>query len=383
DTSDIEVFVRAIDNDDAVDPSPAYLLVPIKNTAPVAIFDTIQPIPDTTFVVTTFFLDVTDLDGNDNLDSIFFKVNNSPWYALPPNTNTLTLAPQDPTVSGSAMADVFTGPEASLQPDPISDLLLDGDNQVFLKAKDIAGSESEVDTSEFFFVKRKTSDLLLVSANASTNPAPSTVIDPALQNINVDFDRIDLRVNGGLNVPTLWTPTFSFFINYYDQIFWYGDASNEALSLLENAAGAVQAYLSQGGKMLINMSFPNSFENESVVLEFTPVDSLSTSTGSVRLPTDSLVYPVGNSALNYDTLKASVFVGAATPFYVKSTAETMFDAQLFISGWVGPSSVIAKTTNGSGQTNLVFCSVELQQLNGNPAGLETFLNQVLLNEFNW
>ena len=38
DTADIELYVRAIDNENAKDPSPDYLRIPIKNTAPTIEF---------------------------------------------------------------------------------------------------------------------------------------------------------------------------------------------------------------------------------------------------------------------------------------------------------------------------------------------------------
>ncbi|HMU36549.1 MAG TPA: hypothetical protein PKA04_06975, partial [Marmoricola sp.] len=86
----------------------------------------------------------------------------------------------------------------------------------------------------------------------------------------------------------------------------------------------------------------------------------------------------------YDSLEASVFLGRATPMYVKSTAEIMYTGDFTISGgWVGPDNVIARSINGSGHTNLVLASVELHVLFGQPTNLQNFFNQVLLNEFNW
>ena len=383
DTTDIDFYVRAIDNDGDVDESPAYLSVPIKNSSPVAIFDTIQTLPDTGYIVVTAFLDVNDLDGIDNLDSVFLRLNNGPWYPLSPDVNTVTLVPSDPAANGSISSNIYTGAAADLLPNQIPGLQLNGDNTFYLKARDIAGAESEIDTSTVVFIKNKTSDLLLIGGHSGgSSPTPLEVFTTALSTTSPNFDHIDLRINGGINIPTLWTPTFSFFINFYEQIFWYGDASEEGLNVLEGAAGAIQSYLSQDGKILINTSFPSTFDNESVVQEFTPVDSLSSSIGSVRLPTDSLVMPEPAFS-NYDSLEASVFVGRATPFYVKSSAEVMFTAQLFTSNWVGPNTVAARTTNGDGNTNLVFISIELHQLNGRPAALENFFNQVLQNEFNW
>lgn len=385
DTADVSFYVRSIDNDGALDPTPAFLNVPIKNTPPTAIFDSLQPIPDTAFIVATLFLDVNDADGSDNLDSSFIRVNNGPWYSLAPTVTTVTLVPQDPTATGATDSDVYTGAAADLQSASISGLNLGGDNTVYLRARDIAGSESEIDTSKIFFVKNKTADVLVVDAHpGGSTPTPEDVYDVALANAIPNRDVIDLRSNGGANVPALWTPTFSFFVNFYDEVFWYSDASAEGVGLLESAAGAIQDFLSQDGKILISTSFPSTYDNTSVIQEYTPMDSISTAPGSVRIPTDSLLMPLGGFAGDYDSLQASVFIGRATPIYVKSIADTMFNAQLFTAGgWTGPSSVGARTRNAGGNTNMVFMSVELHQFNGRPAALEQFFNEVLLNEFNW
>jgi hypothetical protein len=385
DTTDINFYVRAIDNEDAEDPTPAHLLVPIKNSPPTALFDSVQTLPDTSFIVTTLFLDIDDLDGEDNLDSIFIKFNGGAWFPLGKSVRTLTVVPDDAAASGAVNARLYDGPAATLIPGTLSGLVLEGDNVVYLKARDIAGSESVVDTSKTLFIKRKGSDLLVVDAHpGGTFPSPEEVYAQTLDLVEPNADRIDLRVNGGINVPRLWSPTFSKFINFYPRIFWYGDGSDLGLGLLEDASGAIQGYLNQGGKILINCSFPSSFDNNSVLQEYTPLDSISTSVGSARLPTGNLVVPTQAFATNYDTLEASEFVGRATPMYVKSTADTMYTGNFTITGgWVGPNAVAARSRNSQGNTDLVLVTVELHQLFGRQAALEQFFNQVLLNEFNW
>jgi hypothetical protein len=385
DTTDIDFYVRAIDNEDGVDASPAYLKIPIKNTAPTAFFDSVLALPDTSFIATTMFLDVKDLDGTENIDSIYLKVNAGPWFALAPTINTITILPDDPTASGAVSAKIYQGSAATLVPGTLTGLNLGGDNTFYLRATDIAGSESAIDTSQVVFVKRKSSDLLVIDAHpGGSSPSPEQVYAQTLDLVEPGADRIDLRINGGVNVPRLWSPTFSAFIGYYDRIFWYSDGSDAGLTLLEDASGAIQNYLNEGGKILINCSFPSSFDNTSVLQEYTPLDSVSTSVGSARLPTGNLVEPIGPFAANYDTLKASVFLGRATPMYVKATAETMYDGNFTTTGgWVGPSAVCARSRNVGGNTNLVLFTVELHQLNGEPDSLKNFFNQVLLNEFNW
>ena len=385
DTTDIDFYVRAIDNDNDVDQSPAYLSIPIKNTAPTAIFDSIQTPPDTSYIVNTLFLDVKDLDGVSNLDSVFFKINNGAWVALSPSVKIITIVPNDPTVQGPVSANIYRDAAAVLVPGGVDGLNLGGDNTFYLKARDLAGSESAIDTSKIVFTKRKTSDLLIIDAHpGGTNPTPEAVYAQTLDLVEPNADRIDLRISNGVNLPRLWSPTFSTFINFYDRIFWYGDASDGGIALLENASGALQGYLNAGGKILISNSFPSSFDNQSVLQEYTPLDSVSTSVGSARLPTGNLVMPTGPYASLFDTLEASVFVGRATPMYAKSTSEEMFTGDFtIVNGWVGPTTACAKLVNGAGNTNVVLITIELHQLFGRPAALEKFFNGVLLNEFNW
>jgi hypothetical protein len=386
DTTDINFYVRAIDNDGLADPTPAYLKVPIRNSAPTAIFDSIQTPPDTGYLAVTLVLDVADLDGEDNLDSIYLKANNGSWIALPKDVSIVTLMPTDPSATGPVTADVYKGGDAQLVNAQLDDYRPGADNIFYLRARDIADSDSPVDTSKVVFITRKTSDLLVIDAHpGGTSPTPEQVIFPALASSFATVDVMDLRSNGGANEPRFWTPTFKFTLSAYDKVFWYADGSDIAIDLLENAAGAIQDYLlNQSGKILINTSFPNTYTNESVIQEFTPVDSISTSVGTPRLPTGSLCVPDAANGTAYDSLEASVFVGRATPFYVKSNAEVLYSANLTITGgWVGPNTVAARLTNGAGNTNVVFLSVQLQQLNGRPAALEGFLNEVLVNEFNW
>jgi hypothetical protein len=385
DTTDIDFYVRAIDNDDDADKTPAYLKIPIKNSAPTAVFDSVLALKDTTFIATTVFMNVADLDGLDNVDSIFVKFNGGAWFALAPTINTITVLPDDPSAIGTTTGKVYQGTAATLVSGTLTGLNLEGDNTLYLRARDIAGAESPIDTSRVVFIKRKSSDLLVVDAHpGGTSPSPEEVYAQTLDLVEPNADRIDLRVNGGVNVPQLWSPTFSAFIGYYDRIFWYGDGSDLGLSLLEDASGAIQGFLNNGGKILINCSFPSSFDNASVLQEYTPLDSISTSVGSARLPTGNLVSPTAAFAADYDTLQASVFLGRATPMYVKSNAETMYNGNFTLTGgWVGPSAVCARASNGGGNTNLVMVTVELHQLYGRPTALQNFFNQVLLNEFNW
>jgi hypothetical protein len=384
DTTDINFYVRAIDNDNLADPTPAYLKVPIRNSAPTALFDTVQTLPDTAFIALTMVVDVDDIDGADNLDSIYLRANNGPWVALPSDITIITLMPTDPTATGPTTANLFKGAEAI----PVAALLADfrpgADNIFYLRARDIANAESAIDTSTTVFVTRKTSPLLIIDGHLSGSvPTPESVIMPALSASFATFDVMDLRVGAGINVPRFWTPTFKLTMGAYDKVFWYADGSDLGIELIENGAGAILSYLSGGGKLLLNTNFPGSnYQNGSVIQEFTPIDTVYLASPFARIPTGNKLSPDPVFGSAYDSLEASAFVGRAYPFTVKSNAQVIYNAN-FTPAVAAPTAVAARLTNGAGNTNVVFISVPLVQLNGDPGALEGFLNEVLVNEFNW
>ena len=82
DTANIDFYVRSIDNDGLIDPTPAYLEIPIRNTAPTIQFDEdFQPV-DTTSVVFSLIWNVLDLDGENTIDSTFIRINDGDWFAI-------------------------------------------------------------------------------------------------------------------------------------------------------------------------------------------------------------------------------------------------------------------------------------------------------------
>lgn len=392
DSLDIPFQVRAIDNEGEVDPTPAVLNIPIKNSPPTAIFDSTNVIPDTSHLITTIFLTVGDEDGTDNLDSIFLKANNGPWYALPRNTTIVTMAPVDPLGTGPVDMRVLVGAVAAQQPLLMTGWNLDQDNVLYLRARDIAGAESGVDTSKVFFIKRQTSDLLLIDAHGGTSaPTPESILYPAINNVYAPgFDRINFRINFGINRPTLWSPTFSLVLASYDKVIWYCDESLDGFQILEDASGSVQEFLNGNGKLFVTTGFPTTpgfkktFNESSVVREFSPIDSLYTRSGLARLAINADVSPAPGFAANYDTLKSSANLGNTAPFYVKVTADSMFNAAIFgTGGYAGPNIVCARSTNNASRTNVVFMTLELHKMNNAPGAIETFLNQVINDEFNW
>lgn len=381
DTADILFWVRAIDNDGEKDPSPAFLRIPIRNTPPYARFETVKPIPDTVQLVFSLLWQAGDLDGDATLDSVFIKLNDGAWFALNRQTTFVSFVPTEPAATGIQPAQVYAGSATSPLPRNIEGLNLNGINRVYLRARDIAGSYSPTDSSKLFFVKRRAHDLLVVDDHGATVAPPETDYLPALRDATSGFDYFELQKN----LPPFWDPAFFLYLRLYDRIFWYSDGNQYAQfgqqQLLDVAANAIQRYLNGGGKILISTRFPTNFPEGSPVFGFSPIDSLSTSTGQARIAVDSLAKPL---EAGYPVLACSQFVTGVDPFYLKPTAIPLYKAGLTATGgWRGPATVCAKTNFANGRTNMVFWSVELHKLNKNPQALREFFDQVLNREFNW
>jgi hypothetical protein len=395
DTADIDFYVRAIDNAETTDPSPAYLKVPIRNTPPVVRLDTVKLIPDTVYSVFSVLWAVEDLDGPETIDSVLIRLNDGAWYVLDPGVNFVSLIPEFPMQTGSQQAKVYQNLSPELLPVSMEDIRPGEPNRFSIRVVDLAGASSEVDTSRWFFIKPQTSDLVVIDDHSAlVNPKPEVAYFSILNAVYPQFDYWDIS-RAGADVPVFWDPTFGLFLSLYDKVFWYSDGVEQSnlngRLFLEAAATQVQLFLNGGGKVLISTNFPSSFTDNSNILAntspifgFSPIDSLSTSSGQVRIPKDSLIMPRPAFAGRFDTLKCRAFITGADPYYPKNEVNDIYRAQLSISGgWVGPRTVIGRTSFTNEKTNQVFASVELHLFDGNPGTLQSFFDEVLNQEFDW
>ncbi|MDX2283657.1 MAG: hypothetical protein NW241_05815 [Bacteroidia bacterium] len=385
DTADFRFFVRAIDNLGLADPEPARLTVPVKNEPPFARFDTINALPDTVLPVLTALWTAGDLDGGETLDSLFIRLNGGPWYALSAQTRLITLIAASPQQAGSQQARILAGAEARELPRRLDGLQVDGVNRLYVRARDIAGAFSPADSTGAFFMRRQRGDLLVIDAHGEA--APDSLYRNILNARYPNYDWYNLRAQ----LPGLWDPTFRLLLAQYDKVFWYGDdvlltSLNNQL-LLEAAAGPLQRYLNGGGKLLITAKFPPlsawAAGNGSAVFGFSPMDSVSSSTGQARMPTGSRALPAGLFA-GGDTLAASSFITGADPFYAKDPGGVIYTGELTpVGGWQGPAAIAALGRFTNGSPNQVFFSIELHRLSQRRQSLERMLDRILNQEFNW
>jgi hypothetical protein len=399
DTTDIDFYVRAVDNDNNRDQTPAYLKIPIKNTLPTIALDDDLIKSDTVASVFSILWTANDLDGNETIDSVFIKINSGEWYGVSKNTFFVSVVPVSPGSNGIGEAKIYQGYESQLLSKRIQGLNIGDVNTVYVKVRDVSGAESTVDTLDPFFLKRKTSDLLVIDGyKILVTPDPTTIYLPAITAAYDSFDRFDMYA-GGNNIPVVWKPTFSLFLGLYDKVFWYSDnTQNNNSMLLESAAGAIQEYLNNNGKLFAvsdfaNNAAPNNFENNSPIFQYAPMDSFQTffaANQKATIPVDSLIVPDAITGIGYPLLKASSFADAVDPFFPKVSAEIIYSAQIRrTSGVTNTRIICARTKNSSNKTNQVFFSADLYKFlgdadtNGQQDELQKLFEKVFDDEFNW
>ena len=133
DTTDIDFYIRSVDNFDVVDPTPAYLKIPLKNTPPsVKFIETSLP-EDSIHLVATFSWLATDNDGNETVTNAFLKVNNGTWYQIPTNASLISVISN--TVETNGITDAKVHYNGKYSTDLIDDFNNNGINTFYLKVK--------------------------------------------------------------------------------------------------------------------------------------------------------------------------------------------------------------------------------------------------------
>jgi hypothetical protein len=261
----------------AVDPTPADLRYPIENSPPVVEFAQGSDVPDTTFTVATFAWKGTDLDGDETIRSFAYALNDTTdqtaWKVLPRSTNFITLHEADG--------------------------LEEGENVFYLKAVDIAGTESRIirmpDTSRTWYVKKPRTELLIIDDYGPADASGAyyaALTDTLFGGRFRGADVFDIKTGAsstsrGKYLPPYINPTFIETLKLFRYVLWYGD-NNPTLDV---AQLALPQYQSSGGYILFTAAFPESaIDPRGGITDFAPIDSLSPE--SIRfIPTGTRALP--------------------------------------------------------------------------------------------
>ncbi len=383
DSTDIDFYVRAIDNEGSADPTPAYLKVPLKNSPPEVLFEEASLPIDTTNLVVTFRYFASDPDGDGTLKSAYIRANDGEWTEIDLKQKLISIIPAAPMNKGVGEANLYYGIDKAPAL-TIDGFVNDGDNIIQLKVTDIANSESTIDSTAVIYIKPQTSDLLVVGGHNAN-------IDAEYQRLVLDnyakADFVNYAGNGGLNQPKFWNPTFELLAQQYDKVFFHteeGTFSNPLSGadgkLLDFAAPVIQSLIDQDKKVLISTAFATGADLATIG-EVLSIDSFSPSRGQAFFTNDS--FAISTDAA-YPNLQPSNFLLAADPFYPSANAEVLYNAQLTPSGgWSGPRAIAIRRRNASGNTNLVLFTIELHKMNKLKDNQNSVVSKILNEAFNW
>ena len=355
-TANVAVEVRAIDNDDAVDPSPARTVFPIRNSDPELSLSRTEVPPDTTWPVLSFAFAASDPDGELNLAAVELALNDTlgALARLPADATFATLVAQDPGAA-TTTADVFVGRGFVSSTITLPGLMLDADNVVYVRAIDQAGATSRWraypdpdDDDATMFVRRVTSDVLVVNDYRSqSGPTPigeatvQVVRDALAQQGTTDFQEWDLsrtiqipaapRFSDAL--PATADPTLRRTLALWDRIAWVSNSATAAATgyNLPKAAGVLDLFFDQGGRMLVYVpiTLPQG------------TDGGASNAAIDVLPLRELIeYPAGARALTAQSgtpLTAAPVPGTTRQLPALRTARFFYNAVLPYS--VGPDDV--------------------------------------------
>ena len=380
----IQVKITAVDNDGNSDPTPAILNVPIKNTNPVIAFDDKFSSKDSALILNSIYWNASDPDGDDNLKEIQIRANNGAWLKLDKSVKEIHIIPTNMNTAGVTSGKIYNG-DGKLLSGQLENIKL-GDTNVFhIKALDLALAESELDTLGPIYITEKTSDLLFVSGDQTAFNFYGSLINKTYGSLDV----LNLAIDNGARQPAKWDPTFTLLINLYDKVVFtsdnkkYNNASTGVSNyLLEATSKSILNYFNNNGKIftIAFLSVDSSLSSTSPIFGAQPIESVSYSSGSVRLKFANNT--LAGQSTSYPSFTPSVSP-TIFPFYPSSDASVIYKGDLDKrGGWEGPDILGVKRGAGT-NTSQVFIGVYLYNFSHQPTELEQLFNHVLNTEFNW
>jgi len=268
--SDVVFEARSVDNDGAVDPTPASTIFPVENSPPQIRFSQFDLPPDTTFNVVSFGWLASDPDGNQNLSRVEVSFNDSTQFVeLPADIDFATFVAESTSgaTSGEVESRVYLGRGFSTSSIRVPGLRLNAQNVVYLRSVDQTDTTStRIDFS--WFVKAKTADVLYVNDyRRSTHPRItgfhlSLLKDYLPLNTPVDTWTITTPYVSGSTgnsprsnlLPPNAQPTLRQFLAEYKYIYWVTSNSTDRIdgNNLPFASQVLDLFFSNGGKLMVH-----------------------------------------------------------------------------------------------------------------------------------
>lgn len=385
DSADYVFHVRAIDNSGEKDPSPATLVIPVKNSPPTVVIIKGINTPLKTFPVLKFYWEGNDPDGADNLlqYEVYFNDTLNEPYILDKTVTSAIFEAQDPMIT-DLDCDVYQNASTSPNALSINGLKANTWNKLFIRAVDQSEAKSDFAISDSVFVKKVNSNVLMVNGYTTTTNETFYGNNLIASGIAVfDTTQIFEQVAGNYTQQSADNITQGKVFALFDVIIWFSNNADNSFSLAQKTT---EAFFNSGGKMLMSVYISSSFDPLSNFLDFTPIAEL------VNPVDTTLILDLGAQLnpldVEYPTLQGTAIVGIVKPIILQIGASPLYEAELTakdnitlsLTPWAGISTVIAKKSDFAGNTNFVISTLELNKLDG-LLNIQDFFQKILVDEF--
>jgi hypothetical protein len=368
-TANVVFEVRAVDNEGAVDETPARTIFPIRNSPPTLRFDPSEIPPDTTFAIFSVGFFADDPEGTENIARLEISLNDSVSFVpVPSDVNFITLVGQvDKSDPAQAVTDarVYLGRGFQSSDIVVPGLRLADTNTLYARAVDLTDTSS-ARVEHTWHVKKSNSNVLFVNdyrASATTSrllqsyhlgilteylPAGST---PDIWDISSPYFEIQSPL-----LPPSADPALRVMLAGYDYIYWI--TTNSTNSITDNnfpfAASALGDFLAADGRILVHSPVLSPADPEQnlgnpavIVLPFSDFITFPDSLiSALRVVTGASVAP-SPGAPAFPELRATATILNTFPFVVETgttlpmlEAEYQYRARNGNTGtWFGSSTV--------------------------------------------
>ncbi|MGE5351849.1 MAG: hypothetical protein ACM3P0_07190 [Acidobacteriota bacterium] len=359
-----------------IDPKPASLKYPIKNSAPKVEFNSLTSLPDTSYPVMTLGWDAEDLDGQETIVKVNIALNDTTKFVtLPGNTRLVMLRMKNFNTPGAETEILLNASEGNIFPEKLTGLKLNGNNRVYIQVEDISGAKSNFNAlpseSRKWYVKKPVSNFLIID-------------DSKLEDNAADFYRNTFNTMHGGSLAgkfEVWdinknkvpydNVTFLETIKLFKYIFWYNNDNDPNISL---ASTASRKFIDDGGKIAFSMTLPSIIDNQ-VLKAFLPVDSVGTTPKKDYLTT-LYTNTSATSDKAYPELKTS-----GTVFRVRSiypTSGTGVPVYSLVTTQLTGNKTIGLRDS---EKKLFFIELPLSKSDGNQGNVKLLLEKIFFEDF--
>jgi len=362
-----------------IDPNPASLHLPIKNTAPTISWNILSTHPDTSFTVMSFGWNADDIDGSGTIKHINIALNDTTnFISVNGGVKLITTRTKDFSNPNPLMEILIDGDPNNQAADPttgqktrLPGLLYNANNIFYVQAEDISGaksiwlsSASQKDSKPGWYVKKPQGKFVLVDDYKKSDNAPaffSSMMDDSLL-LKHKYDVYDIYNQK----PPFLNSTFLETIKLFDCVIWYAD-NDPSLDL---ASSSVQKYTILGGKIFFSLQFPQTVDLTQIQ-GFLPITSDS-SDYATFLPTGATAWDTTQS--DYPKLQVTASLARARSFYLSNIGVTpiYYFPKKELKGFIGFEN---------SEKNVFFIGMPLHRINGIPGSVKNLLTKVLFDDF--